>query len=221
MRILIFIGQIIFSAKGFGQKHPLIFPKHVGEREVGAFFALAGQNSLYQNRRLSITGFRTGVVLHGVHKIGFGYNEILRPQLYQDPPCCDFEDLGGPHEIQYQSVDFIYERTIYKGTVWEWTLPCLIDIGRGVVTQFSPSGTQEVHTGGIITSRIELQNRVFVVPYAALKWAAGYRIAFTQNLLWSETLNTAYLNLGVSVDLLKLWRAMKGEAPWWQEDSIF
>ena len=160
MRTLILIGLFIFSAKAMGQKHPFIFPKHVGEREVGAFFALAGQNSLYQGKILNITGFRTGIVLHGVHKIGFGYNQILRPRLYEEPPCCDFEDMGGPHEIQYQSLDFLYERTIYKGSVWEWTLPCLIDIGRGVVTQYSADGDHEVHTGGILTSRVELQNRV-------------------------------------------------------------
>lgn len=221
MRVLVLIGLLLAKNISFGQKHPFIFPKHIGEREVGAFFALAGQNSLYENKVLSITGFRTGIVLHGVHKIGFGYNEILRPKQYENAPCCDFEDLGGPHEIQYQSIDFMYERTIYKGSVWEWTLPCLIDIGRGVVTQHTSNGDHAVHTGGIITSRVELQNRIFVVPWAALKWAVGYRIAITDNQLWSKTLNTPYLNYGVSIDLLKLWRAIKGDAPWWQEDSIF
>ncbi len=41
MRAALIILVVLFSFKLYAQKHPFIFPKHHGEREVGAFFALA------------------------------------------------------------------------------------------------------------------------------------------------------------------------------------
>ncbi|MCB0762891.1 MAG: hypothetical protein KDC12_15295 [Flavobacteriales bacterium] len=201
------MAQKVDSVWVVGGHRPLPLPNKLIRTE----FLLDGRYTNAYGDDVRLLGFRTGIEIKRVHRMGFGLYTLTSPIVKYS-----YGDVEGEVDVAHFTFSYIstyYERVLFFNKRWEWVATG--HAGRGSIrASYSVAGKEEfVEAPPVPVSPLELSTSLYFHPtwWLSVGAGGGYRYMTRTPREVRSTYNSPVVLFRVKLRFVKIVRRMFNE----------